>query len=86
MAKTFDQLVPSAPKGRFDGISRPYTPAEMEKLRGSFPIAYTLAERAANRLRDSLHKMPYVHSLGAVTEGDWRLLNGSAKAAARLPE
>ena len=35
MAKTFEQLVPNAPKGRFDGISRPYTPAEVEKLRGS---------------------------------------------------
>ena len=67
MAKTFEQLVPNAPKGRFDGVSRPYTPAEVEKLRGSFPIAYTLAERAANRLWESLNTMPYVHSLGAVT-------------------
>ena len=33
MAKTFEQLVP-APAGRFDGISRPYTPAEVERLRG----------------------------------------------------
>ena len=49
MSKTFDQLVP-APKGRFDGISRPYSPAEVEKLRGSVPIAYTLAEKGANRL------------------------------------
>ena len=31
MAKTFEQLVP-APKGRFDGIRRPYSPAEVEKL------------------------------------------------------
>ena len=48
MAKIFEQLVP-APKGRFDGITRPYTPAEVEKLRGSVPIAYTLAEKGANR-------------------------------------
>jgi isocitrate lyase len=40
MSKTFEQLVP-APVGRFDGISRPYSPAEVEKLRGSVPIAYT---------------------------------------------
>ena len=32
MAKTFEQLVP-APAGRFDGISRPYSPAEVEKYR-----------------------------------------------------
>src|SRR5881396_3085590 len=66
MAKTFEQLVP-APAGRFDGISRPYTPAEVEKLRGSVPIAYTLAERGANRLWRSLHEEPFVNSLGAVT-------------------
>ena len=66
MAKTFEQLVP-APKGRFDGISRPYTPAEVEKLRGSVPIAYTLAEKGANRLWESLKNEPFVNSLGAVT-------------------
>src|SRR6202521_2723354 len=66
MAKTFEQLVP-APQGRFDGISRPYSPAEVEKLRGSVPIAYTLAEKGANRLWESLQTEPYVNSLGAVT-------------------
>src|SRR5213082_3676583 len=66
MAKTFEQMVP-APAGRFDGISRPYTPAEVEKLRGSVPIAYTLAEKGANRLWESLKKEPFVNSLGAVT-------------------
>jgi isocitrate lyase len=66
MAKTFEQLVP-APAGRFDGISRPYSAAEVEKLRGSVPIAYTLAERGANRLWESLKKEPFVNSLGAVT-------------------
>src|SRR6266404_6186613 len=66
MAKTFEQLV-RAPAGRFDGISRPYTPAAVEKLRGSVPIAYTLAERGANRLWQSLKTEPFVNSLGDVT-------------------
>src|SRR6201987_3981574 len=66
MAKSFEQLVP-APQGRFEGISRPYGPAEVERLRGSVPIAYTLAEKGANRLWESLKKEPYVNSLGAVT-------------------
>src|SRR3569833_1500249 len=66
MAKTFARLVP-APAGRFGDISRPYTPAEVERLRGSVPIAYTLAEKGANRLWESLKKEPYVHALGAVT-------------------
>src|SRR5271154_7016201 len=66
MAKSFEQLVP-APAGRFDGISRPYTTAEVERLRGSVPIAYTLAEKGANRLWESLKTEPFVPSLGAVT-------------------
>ncbi|MEJ0092872.1 MAG: isocitrate lyase [Methylocella sp.] len=69
MSKTlgFEDLVPSAPKGRFDGIRRPYTAEDVSRLRGSFPIAYTLAERGANKLWKLLHERPYVHSLGAVT-------------------
>ncbi|WP_438277337.1 isocitrate lyase [Nitrobacter sp.] len=66
MSKTFEQLVP-APKGRFEGISRPYTPEEVERLRGSVEIKYTLAEKGANRLWKQLNEMPYVNSLGAVT-------------------
>ena len=66
MSKTFEQLVP-APQGRFDGISRPYSPAEVEKLRGSVEIKYTLAEKGANRLWESLRTEPFVNSLGALT-------------------
>src|SRR5258707_311465 len=66
MAQTFEQLVP-APAGRFDGISGPSARAELENLRGSVPIAYTLAERGATRLWQSLKTEPYVNSLGAVT-------------------
>src|SRR6266850_1544251 len=36
MAKTFEQLVP-APAGRFDGISRPYTPAAMYPDQSLYP-------------------------------------------------
>src|SRR5579875_530289 len=63
----FDHLVPNAPAGRFDGVERPYTAADVEALRGSFPIAYTLAERGANKLWKLLHEEPYVHALGAMT-------------------
>ncbi|ESQ92790.1 isocitrate lyase [Asticcacaulis sp. AC460] len=64
---TFKDLVPNAPPGRFDGIERPYTPEEVLRLRGSFPIANTLAERGANRLWDLLHTEPFINSLGAMT-------------------
>jgi len=63
----FDRLVPGALAGRFEGVQRPYSPAEVEKLRGSFPVAHTLAERGANRLWKSLKSQPYVNALGAVT-------------------
>lgn len=66
MAKSFDELVP-APQGRFEGITRPYTVADVEKLRGSVKIEYTLATRAANRLWQALRSEPYINSLGAVT-------------------
>jgi isocitrate lyase len=52
---------------RFEGITRPYTKADVEKLRGSIQIEYTLAKMGAKRLWESLHSMPYVHALGALT-------------------
>ena len=64
---TFAELVPGAPDGRFDGIERPYGPEEVERLRGSFPIQHTLAERGANRLWELLHTEPFINALGAVT-------------------
>jgi isocitrate lyase len=59
--------IPAAPEGRFDGIRRPYSAEDVLRLRGSFPIAHTLAERGAQRLWRLLHERPYVHSLGAMT-------------------
>lgn len=66
---TFESLVPTAPKGRFDGIKRPYTPQQVEKLRGSLKIDHTLANHTANRMWQLLHERPYVHALGALTGG-----------------
>ena len=63
---SFTDLVFS-PKGRFDGIERPYTPEDVLRLRGSLPITHTLAERGANRLWQLLHDQPYINALGAVT-------------------
>jgi isocitrate lyase len=62
----FADLVP-APPGRFDGIERPYTPDDVLRLRGSVPIAQTLAQRGAARLWELLHSEDYVNALGAVT-------------------
>ncbi|MBC7101987.1 MAG: isocitrate lyase [Parvibaculum sp.] len=67
MSKTFYDIVPSAPKGRFDNVKRNYSVEDVEKLRGSFPIEYTLATRGANKLWELLHTTDYVHSLGALS-------------------
>jgi isocitrate lyase len=63
----FDNLVPSAPKGRYEGIQRPYSAAEVKRLRGSLPIQYTLAENGANRLWQLLHEKPFINALGALS-------------------
>ena len=62
----FSDLIP-APAGRFDGIERPYTSADVERLRGSVMIEHTLARRGANRLWELLHRDEPVRALGAVT-------------------
>jgi isocitrate lyase len=62
----FTTLV-AAPPGRFDGISRSYTAAAVEQLRGSFPIDHTLARRGAERLWHLLNVRDYVHALGALS-------------------
>ena len=62
----FADLIP-APTGRFDGVTRSWTPAEVARLRGSVPIEHSLARRGANRLWELLHNEEYVHALGAVT-------------------
>ena len=67
MTTTFDSLVPSAPAGRFDGITRDYAPNDVVKLRGSLRVSHTLAEHSANKLWALLKSEDYVHALGAMT-------------------
>ncbi|HET7205862.1 MAG TPA: isocitrate lyase [Terriglobales bacterium] len=52
---------------RWDGVTRPYSTSDVEKLRGSIRIEYTLARRGAERLWESLHTESYVPALGALT-------------------
>jgi isocitrate lyase len=56
-----------ADEHRWKGIVRPYKPEDVERLRGSVPIAYTLATRGARRLWQLLHSEPFVPALGAMT-------------------
>ncbi|MDT8069653.1 MAG: isocitrate lyase [Terriglobia bacterium] len=52
---------------RWKGITRPYTPEEVERLRGTIRIDYTLARLGAERLWKLLHEEKYVPALGALT-------------------
>ena len=52
---------------RFRGIVRPYTAADVEKLRGSVRVEHSLARLGATRLWELLHTRDYVHSLGALS-------------------
>ena len=52
---------------RWNGIVRPYTAGDVERLRPSLRIEYTVARVGAERLWHLLHSEPYVASLGAMT-------------------
>ena len=59
--------VVAAPSGRFDGIERPYTVADVLKLRGSIPVEHTLARRGALKLWELLNRDAPVRALGALS-------------------
>src|SRR5260370_7485088 len=52
---------------RWDGITRPFAQGDVERLRGSVRIEYTLAKEGAERLWALLNSEPPVSALGALT-------------------
>jgi isocitrate lyase len=54
---------------RWDGIERPYTNEDVERLRGSVQVEHTLARLGAERLWELLREREYVAALGAMTGG-----------------
>jgi isocitrate lyase len=52
---------------RWNGVIRPYTYNDVDRLRGTVRIEYTLARIGAEKLWDLLHSRPYVPALGAMT-------------------
>src|SRR5258708_11315904 len=54
---------------RWQGIDRPYSAADVVRLRGSVPVEYSLARQGAERLWSLLHQEDYVNALGALTGG-----------------
>ena len=56
-----------ATRDRWGGIRRPYTPEQVDKLRGSFRENYAYATHVAEKFWNILCSSPYVHAMGAVT-------------------
>jgi isocitrate lyase len=52
---------------RWQGITRPYSKEDVERLRGSIQVEHTLARMGAERLWELLHTQAYVPALGALT-------------------
>jgi isocitrate lyase len=52
---------------RWAGVTRPYGVEDVERLRGSMQIEWTLARHGAERLWNLLHSESYVAALGAMT-------------------
>jgi isocitrate lyase len=52
---------------RWRGIERPYTAEDIERLRGTAKIEYSLADMGARRLWSLLHSNDYLPALGALT-------------------
>ncbi|MEM6995736.1 MAG: isocitrate lyase [Myxococcota bacterium] len=52
---------------RWKGIERPYSVADVQKLRGSVVVEHTLARLGAERLWSLMASEDYVNSLGAMT-------------------
>jgi isocitrate lyase len=59
-------LLSSDPQ-RWQGVIRPYAQEDVERLRGSFRIEYTLAKEGAKRLWNLLKTEPPVTALGALS-------------------
>jgi isocitrate lyase len=52
---------------RWQGITRGYSAADVERLRGTVQIEHTLARRGAEKLWQLLQEQDFVHALGALT-------------------
>jgi len=67
ITKTKPSISLSSDSKRWQGVVRPYAQTDVERLRGSFRIEYTLAQRGAERLWHLLTSEPPVTALGALS-------------------
>jgi isocitrate/methylisocitrate lyase len=58
---------PEAAPGRWDNVRRDYTPADVDRLRGTIRPRHTIAEMGARKLWRLLHEEAFVPTFGAFT-------------------
>ena len=66
MQKLGDSALSTDPK-RFEGIKRDYTEKDVQKLRGTFNIEYTLSKTLSEKLWKLLNTENYINSLGSLS-------------------
>jgi isocitrate lyase len=52
---------------RWEGVHRPYTAEDVDRLRGTFQHDHTIARMGAERLWELLHEEKFIRALGALT-------------------
>jgi len=52
---------------RFAGVKRDYTPEEVERLRGSIKIEYSMCKQQSTKLWELLNTEPYINTLGSLS-------------------
>ena len=52
---------------RWKGITRPYTQADVDRLKGTVHVEYSLARSGAEKFWKLLNSEPYIPALGALT-------------------
>ncbi len=52
---------------RWKGIVRAYAPADVVRLRGTVPVEHTIARLTSEKLWRTMHSLPFVNALGALT-------------------
>ena len=62
-----ETVLAEVPQDRWEGVIRPYSTADVDRLRGSVRIEHTLARLGAERLWMLMKREPYVNALGALT-------------------
>jgi isocitrate lyase len=65
--RSIEQLFQKLPKDRFKGVQRPYSVEDVERLRGTLQVHYTLSEHTSNKLWTYLNEKSFVPALGCLT-------------------